>query len=91
MDWEKYTAEALHQPGDDKTYKHLLSNPKSSIASELNQFSGHTAHYKNYILLSLSSSDKPKKTRIPTVYLLPKIHKTGIPGHKIVTDYNSPT
>ena len=90
MNKDDYIEEGLRQLSDHNHYEYLEEDP--------------TQNYNNQIYQVLQQAvnleiidDKMKKTlynktpRIPNLYMLPKIHKTGNPGRPIVNGIGSIT
>ncbi|XP_075707677.1 uncharacterized protein LOC142742116 isoform X3 [Rhinoderma darwinii] len=85
-----YEAEANRQLRDKQCYKKLTFNPLSSFRSEL-QVKLLQAVEDNIISKELNMALSTDEPTIPTLYLLPKIHKNEKipPGRPIISDYSS--
>ena len=87
LDKDDYLAEADHQLSDRSTYQPLASNPIQSYNQDLHHPISTASPPQG-----LSKTDLlTPQPRTPSLYLLPKIHKPGNPGHTIVSSNGSPT
>ena len=90
MDKEDYIKEGLRQLSNHKFYKKLDSDPTSTITreiestlSEMNENQDIDDETYKYLM-----PEDPKPGRF---YLLPKLHKEGVPGRPIVSANGHPT
>jgi hypothetical protein len=85
-----YIAEAERQLLTSGAYLHLDHDPTTEYCKEIQKvldtmLSTHVIDSKCHDYLS------PKETRPGRFYLLPKIHKNGVPGRPICSSVNHPT
>ena len=90
-DSTSYLREAHRQLNDRHYYVQLDHNPVSDLIFEISTFvtflyQQHHIDYPTFTFL-----DPSNHSRIPIFYLLPKIHKPGVPGRPIISGCNSPT
>ncbi len=86
-----YLNEAYKQLNNEKYYKELPIDKTGEIATLVTTFLTHLrskGHIDNDLYTYLSPSSK---VRTPIFYMLPKIHKEGIPGRPIISGCGSPT
>jgi hypothetical protein len=92
MDTEVYKNEALRQLNDETVYKKLDTNPLVEINKKVNSFvkdmfrDGHIDESTYKFLLSENDT-----VRTAPFYLLPKVHKPGVPGRPVVSGCSTPT
>ena len=89
-DSASYLREAHRQLNDRHYYIELDHNPKSGLLFEISTFvtfrqQQHHIDYPTFTFLDPSNT-----SRVPIVYLLPKLHKPGVPGHLIISGCKSP-
>ena len=87
---EDYIEKAQSQLSNTDHYKKLASDPTPIYATEIKQFVISmferkliNKHTKDFLI--------PHSPKISRLYLLPKLHKVGIPGRPIVASNGSPT
>lgn len=91
--WPKddYLREASNQLDNTAHYKYIADNPFPSVITNIQKFisNAHKAKLIDYTTYQFLLPPIP--TRIPTLYLLPKIHKPDIPGRPIISGCDGPT
>ena len=85
-----YISEADRQLNNHDHYGRLLEDPTQKFNTHINNLINQ-AWRLNIIDESTYSNLQTKNPRIPTFYLLPKIHKKDNPGRPIVNDIGSVT
>jgi hypothetical protein len=90
MNTTDYIAEAERQLLNSGAYQHLDHDPTAEYCKEIQRvldtmLATHVIDTKCYEFLS------PVSTRPGRFYLLPKIHKKGVPGRPICSSVNHPT
>ena len=85
-----YLHEGYRQLSDTKFYPKLQNDPTEDIANKVRQTLTHMKHKaliseKNFEHLSPDMYSEAK------FYMLPKIHKKGVPGRPICSSVNHPT
>ena len=90
LDKETYMSEAQRQLSDEKYYEKLDSDPTEKFADEITKTLNEM--YKNEeIGDNVYHKLLPTNCRPGQFYLLPKIHKEGMPGRPIVSAIGHPT
>ena len=90
MNTTDYISEANRQLNDHNHYEKLQEDPTQKFNNHINYLI-HQAWRLNIIEESTYINLQTKNPRIPTFYLLPKIHKKDNPGRPIVNGIGSPT
>ena len=90
MDSKDYFAEDLRQLNDRNCYEKLNRNPTEEHENLVNNTIDDLIS-ENAIDEVTASFLRPKKSRTPKFYMLPKIHKEGMPGQPVVSSVSSPT
>ena len=90
MDSKDYFAEGMRQLNDRNYYQKLNRNPTEEHENLVNDtiddlVSENAIDEETAILL------RPRNSRTPKFYMLPKIHKEGMPGRPVVSSVSSPT
>ena len=87
MNTKDYLTEGYRQLSDSNFYSKIDHDPTAEIIDKIlsKMKQTKTLSDKNIELLS------PENTKEGKVYLLPKIHKKGIPGRPICSSVNHPT
>ena len=81
--WEKYIQEANRQLSDAATYRLLPDDPTDTYNQDLLSFLQTVGPTQDLSSLDISFLHIPNPCT-PTLYFLPKIHKTNNPGRPIV-------
>ncbi|XP_055997948.1 uncharacterized protein LOC130047308 [Ostrea edulis] len=90
LDKEMYLAEAHKQLSDERFYKKLESDPTKKFSATITTTLKDM--YKNEeIGVNVFETLRPMDCRPEQLYLLPKIHKEGMPGRPIVSAIGHPT
>ena len=80
MNSKDYLREGLRQLNDTNYYhEKLINNTIDDLVSE------------NAVNEETASLLRPNKSRTPKFYMLPKLHKEGMPGRPVVSSISSPT
>ncbi len=92
MDSDTYRNEALRQLRNENTYKALASDTTQTIASVVNGFvkNMHRGSIIDEETCKYLLADK-NNVRPAPFYLLPKVHKQGVPGRPVVSGCGTPT
>ena len=90
MDSKDYFEEGMRQLNDRNYYQKLEKNPTEDHEKLVNNTSDDLVS-ENAIDEDTASLLHPSKSRTPKFYMLPKIHKEGMPGHPVVSSVSSPT
>ena len=84
MDRERYLKEGLRQLSDRSTYHTLDHDPSPDLEKELvvlvNKVAQHSTLTPSMVDYAIPSSHK-----LARFYLLPKVHKVGVPGRPVVS------
>ena len=89
LDKDDYLVEVDRQLSDRSTYQPLASNLTQSYNQDLHNLISSAGPPQGLAKTDISLLLNPQP-RTPSLYLLPKIHKPGNPGHPIVSSYGSP-
>ena len=87
---EDYIEKARSQLSNANYYKKLASDPTPTYAAEIKQFV-NLMFERRLIDKHTKEFLTPNAPKISRLYLLPKLHKTGIPGRPIVASNGCPT
>ena len=87
MDSKDYFEEGMRQLNDRNYYQKLDKNPTVKLVN--NTIDDLVS--ENTIDQDTASLLRPSKSRTPKFYMLPKIHKEGMPGHTVVSSVSIPT
>ena len=90
MDSKDYFEEGMRQLNDRNYYQKLDKNPTVDHEKLVNNTIDDLVS-ENAIDEDKASLLRPSKSRTPKFYMLPKIHKEGIPGRPVVSSVSSPT
>ena len=90
MDRERYINEALRHLSDDQCYSRLDSDPTQEYVSELKVLVGRL-HSENVLNKDQAKFAIPSVCRTARFYILPKIHKCGVPGRPVCSSNSSLT
>lgn len=90
LDKEDYVAEAHRQLSDERFYKKLDSDPTKEFSATISKTLGEMLS-NNEIGNNVYTTLNPTDCRPGQFYLLPKIHKEGMPGRPIVSAIGHPT
>ena len=90
MNTEDYLQEGHRQLSNSEFYKKLKSDPTNSIANEIRSALSDMTE-KGYIDNDTCKYLMPENPAPGRFYLLPKLHKEGIPGRPIVSANGHPT
>ena len=90
MDSKDYFAEGMRQLNDRNYYQKLNRNPTEEHENLVNNII-YDLVSENAIDEETASLLRPRKSRTPKFYMLPKIHKEGMPGRPVVSSVSSPT
>ena len=90
MDRERYINEALRHLSDDQCYSRLDSDPTQEYVSELKVLVGRL-HSENVLNKDQAKFAIPSVCRTARFYILPKIHKSGVPGRPVCSCSSSLT
>ncbi|XP_062572166.1 uncharacterized protein LOC134234122 [Saccostrea cucullata] len=90
MDKETYMAEAQRQLSDERFYKKLDSDPTKEFSTAITKTLDDMFE-KDEIGINVYETLNPIDCRPGQFYLLPKIHKEGMPGRPIVSAIGHPT
>ena len=90
LDKTLYVREALRQLNDDNVYQKLDSDPTEDIITQLNVTLLRLVN-EGVITKEMADFANPKGTKPGRFYLLPKVHKIGVPGRPVVSSCSSPT
>jgi hypothetical protein len=90
MNTEDYVREAEYQLSNAKAYQKLDSDPSETVCREIQQILDHmlAMHVIDHKCHKYLSPVDPRPGRF---YLLPKIHKKGVPGRPICSSNGHPT
>lgn len=88
---DSYLAEAYRQLNDTKYYRETSHDHTAETASQIETFLTHLHNKKLITFETFEFLEPSKNVRTPVFYILPKLHKEGIPGRPIVSGCNSPT
>ena len=91
MNKEDYTGKVYKHLSNEACYEKLEKDPTKDLLTNINSFieiSVRNHHLDRNIAKYITPNKNP---RIPIFYILPKIHKKGIPGRPIVSAVNSIT
>ncbi|XP_062610216.1 uncharacterized protein LOC134271997 [Saccostrea cucullata] len=89
LDKETYMAEAQRQLSDERFYKKLDSDPTKEFSTAITKTLDDMFE-KNEIGINVYETLNPIDSRPGQFYLLPKIHKEGMPGRPIVSAIGHP-
>ena len=90
MDLKDYFEEGMRQLNDRNYYQKLDKNPTVDHEKLVNNTIDDLVS-ENAIDEDTASLLCPSKSRTPKFYMLPKIHKEGMPGRPVVSSVSSPT
>nr|XP_022316718.1 uncharacterized protein LOC111120285 [Crassostrea virginica] len=90
LDKDKYIAEAHRQLSDERFYMKLDSDPTEEFSATITKTLDEM-YKKNEIGDNVYETLNPIDCRPGQFYLLPKIHKEGMPGRPIVSAIGHPT
>ena len=90
MNREDYIKEGLRQLSDDNHYEELNDDLTLNYNNQIHQILQQAVNLE-IIDEKLKKTLYNKTPRIPNFYMLPKIHKIGIPGRPIVNGIGSIT
>ena len=85
-----YIKEAMRQLTNTTHYEELPNNILNQITKEINNFI-ELIHKHGHITKEDKEALTTHYPRLPCLYLLPKIHKTEVPGRPIVSATQGPT
>ena len=84
MDRDRYIAEATRQLSDNLTYAKLSSDPSPMYAKELEHLVVRLAK-NGTIDEDMAAYALPEDHKPGRLYLLPKVHKAGVPGRPVIS------
>jgi hypothetical protein len=84
MDSDRYVQEALRQLNDVSTYRLLDHDPSPAIESQLKSLVDRV-HKNDSITSDMATYAIPSEHKPARFYLLPKVHKPGVPGRPVVS------
>ena len=90
MDQDKYLAEAYRQLSDERFYQKLDTDPTDDFSNTITK-TLDTMFENNEIGYNIYSTLLPINCKPGQFYVLPKIHKPGMPGRPIVSAIGHPT
>ena len=90
MDRHRYVNEALRHLSDDHCYSRLYSDPTQEYVSELKVLVGRLRG-ENVLSADQAKFAIPSVCRTARFYILPKIHKSGVPGRPVCSCSSSLT
>jgi hypothetical protein len=90
MDRTRYEAEGYRQLDDRKVYERVGFNEYNSVVQRVNQVLD-SMRKDSIITDEMHEFAKPKASRPARFYVLPKVHKAGVPGRPVVSACGAPT
>ena len=87
----EYLKEAYRQLNDRDYYIPIGNNPIGDLISEISSFISFLYQQSHIDYPTFKFLDPKINARTPLFYLLPKIHKPGVPGRPIISGCDSPT
>ena len=90
MNSKDYLKEGLRQLNDTNYYQKLNKDPAEDHEKLINNTIDDLVS-ENAINEETASLLRPNKLRTPKFYMLPKLHKEGMPGRPVVSSVSSPT
>ena len=84
VDKKRYVREGLRQLGDNSTYRKLDKDPTTEVESRLQKLVAK-AFENGTISKDMATYAIPVEHKLSRFYLLPKIHKAGVPGRPEVS------
>ena len=84
MDRDRYIAEGLRQLSDSTSYRQLDSDPSPEFESQLKGLISQ-ALQNGSITQEMADFAIPTSHKLARFYLLPKVHKAGVPGRPVVS------
>jgi hypothetical protein len=88
---DSYLAEAHRQLSDTKYYIETSHDHTAETAYQIETFLTHLYNGKLITIDTFEFLEPSSNVRTPVFYILPKLHKEGIPGRPIISGCNSPT
>ena len=90
MDKDIYIQEAKRQLTQSDIYEKQSENPTETIIQEVRDVL-KVLHEEDVITEEMRSYANPEGTVAARFYILPKVHKRGVPGRPVISGCNSPT
>ena len=84
MDTDRYIKEGHRQLDDTSTYRKLDIDPSPKLESELRKLVNQAAE-NGTITTDMANYAIPPAYKLARFYLLPKVHKVGVPGRPVVS------
>ena len=90
MDRDRYITEGLRQLNDVSTYRKLDSDPSRELESELRDLV-EQSFIDDTLTKDMADYAIPTSHKLARFYLLPKVHKPGVPGRPVISGCGSLT
>ena len=90
MDRERYIKEGNRQLDDDKVYKRVTASTINDIELDISRLAGHLLNV-GVITEDMYHHAVREDTKPARFYLLPKVHKRGVPGRPVISACGSAT
>ncbi|XP_057307323.1 uncharacterized protein LOC130645336 [Hydractinia symbiolongicarpus] len=91
MSKDDYIRKVYDHLSNNKYYAKMKTDPSKDLKTNINSFIEISLCRHNINKNTAKFLTPPENTRMPLFYILPKIHKDGIPGRPIVSAVNSIT
>ncbi|XP_057290233.1 uncharacterized protein LOC130612918 [Hydractinia symbiolongicarpus] len=91
MSKDDYIGKVYDHLSNNKYYAKMKTDPSKDLKTNINSFIEISLCRHNINKNTAKFITPPENTKMPLFYILPKIHKDGIPGRPIVSAVNSIT
>ncbi|XP_057310304.1 uncharacterized protein LOC130648280 [Hydractinia symbiolongicarpus] len=91
MSKDDYIRKVYDHLSNNKYYAKMKTDPSKDLKTNINSFIEISLCHHHINKNTAKFITPPENTRMPLFYILPKIHKDGIPGRPIVSAVNSIT